>query len=191
MAQISRSRLWAGVAAVALAQTAVLGWMVWNRSSLLRTGREIVAEVIPVDPRDFFRGDYVVLGYTFSNVPDVGLPEGTSKGDAVYTTLKKAEGTKWDVASVAPAYPASVAPDQVVLKARVEYVYPGPEPGRLTGRLRYGIESYFVPEGTGLKIEQQVRDHKIDAVLAVSASGEVAIKGLIVDGKRVHDEPLL
>jgi uncharacterized membrane-anchored protein len=191
MAQFSRSRLWTGVAVVALAQTAVLGWMVWNRSSLLRTGREIVAEVIPVDPRDFFRGDYVVLGYTFSNVPDVGLPEGTRKGDAVYTTLKKGEGTKWDVASVASAYPASVSPDQVVLKARVEYVYPGPEPGRLTGRLRYGIESYFVPEGTGLKIEQQVRDHKIDAVLVVSASGEVAIKGLIVDGKRVHDEPLL
>jgi uncharacterized membrane-anchored protein len=191
MEQGSRNRLWLAVAAVALAQSAALGWMIWNRTALLQTGREIVAEVIPVDPRDFFRGDYVVLGYTFTNVPDAGLPDGTKKGDVVYATLKKGEGSKWDVAAITRGYPATVAPDQVVLKARAEYVYPGPTANQLTGRLTYGIESYFVPEGTGLKIEQQVRDHKIDAVLAVSQTGEVAIKGLIVDGKRVHDEPLL
>ncbi len=191
MKQSSPNKIWLAVAAVALAQSAVLGWMIWNRTTLLQTGREIVAEVIPVDPRDFFRGDYVILGYTFSNVPDVGLPAGTKTGDVVYTTLKKGDGSKWDVAAVTRDYPATVGPDQIVLKARAEYVYVGPQPNQLTGRLAYGIESYFVPEGTGLKIEQQVRDHKIDAVLAVSQTGEVAIKGLIVDGKRVHDEPLL
>jgi uncharacterized membrane-anchored protein len=190
MTRPTGAQVWLAVAVVALLQTAVLGWMVWNRSTLLQTGREIIAEVIPVDPRDFFRGDYVILGYTFTATPDATLPQGSQKGDVVYATLKRGEGTKWDVAAMSRDYPASVVDDQVVLKGRVEYAYPGAN-NTVTGRVRYGIESYFVPEGTGLELEKKVRENKIDAVLAVGPSGEVAIKGLVVDGQRVHDEPLL
>jgi uncharacterized membrane-anchored protein len=57
--------------------------------------------------------------------------------------------------------------------------------------MRYGIESYFVPEGTGRPLEQQVRDKKISAVLAVGRSGDVAIKALVIDGQRLAEEPPL
>ena len=59
------------------------------------------------------------------------------------------------------------------------------------GRLRYGIESYFVPEGTGRALEAHLREIRIEAVLAVGRDGDVAIKGLKVDGKLVAEEPLL
>ena len=36
---------WLAIGVVALIQTAVLGWMVVNRMSLLSSGREIVVEV--------------------------------------------------------------------------------------------------------------------------------------------------
>jgi len=36
-----------------------------------------------------------------------------------------------------------------------------------------------------------VRDKKISAVIAVNGSGEAAIKGLMSEGKRVYEEPLL
>ncbi len=182
-------RLVAGLI-VALAQTAVLGWLVWDRVSLLGHGREITVEVVPVDPRDLFRGDYVVLGYSFTRTGDITLPPGIKRGDPVFVTLKHGEGTRWDLAAVAASHPGAVDPSQVVLKGHVESAWPVPN-GSATGRVRYGIESYFVHEGTGRALEQSVRDGKIDAVLAVGSSGDVAIKALEVDGHRIHQEPAL
>jgi uncharacterized membrane-anchored protein len=82
-------------------------------------------------------------------------------------------------------------PSHVVLKGFVSYITnPVGNEGRKAS-VRYGIESYFVPEGTGRELEQQVLDKKISAVLAVGKSGEVAIKALVVDGKRLVEQPLL
>lgn len=182
-----------GLLLAATLQTLAIVWMVWGRVSLLASGREIVTEVIPVDPRDIFRGDYVVLGYGFSSGAEIALPEGVRKGDAVYATLRAAGPSKWELSSVADTYPGTVAGDEVVLKGRVDYVRDNALEGRTgtAGRLRYGIESYFVPEGTGLVLEEQVRDKRIEAVLAVGSGGDVAIKGLKVDGKLISQEPAL
>jgi len=87
-----RRNLWLAIAAVALGQAAVLGWMIWDRTSLLANGREVVLEVIPVDPRSLFRGDYVILGYDISRYK---LPPGTTppkRNDFFYVTLRKGEG---------------------------------------------------------------------------------------------------
>lgn len=180
------------IAVVALVQTAVLASMVYGRVALLRDGREIVAEVIPVDPRDIFRGDFVILGYGFSRA-EVPVPEGTVQGDTVYVTLKPgAAPEQWEVVSVAGSYPSQTGePENVVLKGIVNYISrPGEGEPPVAG-IRYGIESYFVPEGTGRELEQQVREKKISAVLAVGRSGDVAIKALVVDGQRLVEEPLL
>ena len=83
---------------------------------------------------------------------------------------------------------ARVDPANVVLKGRVDTVWPGAEGKPPNGRIRYGIESYFVPEGTGKEIESAVRDKKVRAVLAVGADGTAAIKALEVDGKRIHEQ---
>jgi len=40
-------------------------------------------------------------------------------------------------------------------------------------------------------LESKVREHKIDAILAVGADGSAALKGLVVDGERHVDPPLL
>ena len=76
---------WYAVAAVAAIQTAVLGWMVYDRVSLLRSGREMIADVLPIDPRDLFRGDYVIFGYSF-NSQHLVFPAGIRPGDHVYVT---------------------------------------------------------------------------------------------------------
>jgi uncharacterized membrane-anchored protein len=55
----------------------------------------------------------------------------------------------------------------------------------------YGIENFFVPEGTGHDLEKLVGERKLSALVAVDDDGNAAIKGLIVDGKRVYEEPLL
>ncbi|WP_295558019.1 GDYXXLXY domain-containing protein [uncultured Hyphomicrobium sp.] len=179
---------WLAVAIVAAVQTIALATIVYGRVSLLSNGREIVTEVIPVDPRDLFRGDYVILGYTFGQ-GEVTVPKGTNQGDKVYVTLKETTPEKWEVvgASTDYAHPADSA--QVVMKGIVSYVSMPPEGEQPKASVRYGIESYFVPEGTGRELEEKVRDKKISAVLAVGGSGDVAIKALVVDGQRVHQEP--
>lgn len=178
---------WLAVALVALIQTVALASMVYGRVALLRDGREIVAEVIPVDPRDLFRGDYVILGYAFGR-GQIPVPEGTSQGDKIYVTLKEAAPEQWEVVGASAIYETPADASHVVLKGIVDYVYRSQsEPIRAA--VRYGIESYFVPEGTGRELEKKVQEKKISAVLAVGSSGDVAIKALVVDGERVHQEP--
>ena len=79
------------------------------------------------------------------------------------------------------------------MRALVENAYPLTESttGESSGNVHYGIESYFVPEGTGKDLEKMVADKKIAAVIAVGANGKAAIKALMIDGQRVVEEPLL
>ena len=191
----TRRNLWIAVAVVALGQAAVLGWMIWDRTSLLSNGREVVLEVIPVDPRSLFRGDYVILGYDISRF---SLPPGAEPPNpkaAYYLTLKKKpDGDNWQVAGGANEQPANPQADEVVIKGRVDYVsQPSadkPQDPTIVG-LHYGIESFFVPEGTGRELEKMVGDKKISAVIAVDGGGNAAIKGLLSEGNRIYEEPLL
>ena len=190
----TRRNLWLAVAAVAVGQAVVLGWMIWDRTSLLSNGREVVLEVIPVDPRSLFRGDYVILGYDISRFK---LPPGATppkKNAPFYITLQKSQGDNWQVVGGANDPPAEAKPDEVVVKGRVEYVSrPSPEQTQepVVVGLQYGIESFFVPEGTGRELEKMVGEKKISALIAVDGSGNAAIKGLMSEGKRIYEEPLL
>jgi len=193
-APFTRRNLWLSIVAVALGQAAVLGWMIWDRASLLANGREVVLDVIPVDPRSLFRGDYVILGYDISRYT---LPPGTEvpqRGAPFYVTLRKGADDAWQAIAGSSTPPASIAADDVVIRGKVDYASAARQDSADTGpvvALRYGIESFFVPEGTGRELEHMVRDKKISAVVAVNGSGEAAIKGLMSDGKRVYEEPLL
>jgi uncharacterized membrane-anchored protein len=90
--------------------------------------------------------------------------------------------------------PSDVKPDETVIKGRVEYISrpPTDRPQDVSGvGLHYGIESFFVPEGTGRELEKLVGDKKISAVIAVDEDGNAAIKGLMSEGQRIYEEPLL
>src|SRR5689334_9543884 len=55
--------------AAALIQIALLAVMIIDRVQVLRDGVEVTLQTRPVDPRDFLRGDYVVLGYDITQLP--------------------------------------------------------------------------------------------------------------------------
>ena len=186
-----RCNLWLGIAGVAFVQAAVLGWMIWERAHLLATGREVVLEVVPVDPRSLFRGDYVILAYDMSRIDTPSAMPPPARGDDIYVALQKGDEGKWLVAGAGRDRPASTAADQVVLKGRVQYATTGSEQAPSQTGVRYGIESFFVPEGTGRELEALVREKKLSALVAVDGDGNAGIKGLVVDGKRVYEEPLL
>ena len=193
---MNKRNLFLALGAVAAGQLLFLSWMVWERVSLLKHGREIVLPVQPLDPRDMFRGDYVILGYPISTInhliaKDGALLEDFHTGSNIYVTMTPDAGTGWKMTAKSAAYPATVAPSDVVLKGRIENMWGGTDTGGFTLAARYGIENYFVPESTGAALEQQVREKKIEAVIAVGDNGKAAIKALMVDGKRIHEQPAL
>jgi uncharacterized membrane-anchored protein len=175
-------RVWPMLAGLAVLQTAALGAMVGDRIWLMRTGREVVVPVEPVDPRSLFRGDYVRLGFRFARA----IPEASEQviaSETIYVTLEKATDGSVAYKSVQKSHPGSVADNQFVLRATRNH--------RGWPRVRFGFESYFVPEGRGVELEKLATTSKLAVVLAVDGRGRAAIKGLVIDGKKVYDEPLL
>jgi uncharacterized membrane-anchored protein len=49
------------------------------------------------------------------------------------------------------------------------------------GALKFGIEAYYVQEGTGRRYEQAIRDRKLSAELAVTSGGQAALRGLRIE----------
>jgi uncharacterized membrane-anchored protein len=192
----AKSSLWTVLIVVAVVQSAALLKMVYDRDRLLKTGREITIPVQPLDPRDLFRGNYVTLGYDFTSLRKSSLAplidlEGYRAGSDVYVTLHPGAAGAWTVAALTAAYPRDVATGDVVIKGRVKSVWQSENKADALLTVRYGIEAYFVPEGTGRTLETEVREHKIEAIVAVDASGTAALKGLVIDGERHVDPPLL
>ena len=192
----SLSRIQIGVLAAAALQLGMLGYMVADRLWLLKNGREIVLPIIPVDPRDLFRGDYVTLSFPVSrlagNLADTTQP---IQSDKFYVTFDQGMDGAWTPSKITATMPANRAPNQVVLKAKERYGWGsfawGQSRNKETINALYGLERYYVAEGTGGKLENLARDKKLELVVAVDAKGNAAIKGINVEGKRIYDEPLL
>jgi uncharacterized membrane-anchored protein len=179
------------LAIVALAQTGVLGAMVVDRVRLLSSGREITLPIVPVDPRDLFRGEYVRLGYEVGRVPARLLDGPRPRHNApFYVVLEKKPDGAWAPVKISSSRPTETSPDRIVLRGRSLFGWPPTtSPNAMVG-VRYGIESYFVPEGDGKRLEALAREKRMAALIAVDARGNAAIKGLIIDGVLQYEEPL-
>jgi uncharacterized membrane-anchored protein len=191
VSRIPRAVLFVGAG---LVQVALIAVMVLDRVSILREGSEVKLKTQPVDPRDFLRGDYVVLNYDISSVraPELKDQPASGKHVNVYVRLApNAEGFHSAV-SVHREPVAVTAPDVVILGRVVSGANCGGDQRVFCDRLQlnYGIERYFVQEGEGRQVEQARRDGQVTIVASVTAAGRAAIKRLLVDGKPVYDEPL-
>ncbi len=185
-----RPRVWLAAILVCLLQTTPIAAIIVNRTVHLVHGREMVIGVIPVDPRDLLRGDYVRMNYTISSLPSslVRAPESVAPGTVVFVTLERQgqpQDGKWVPLAVSPVRPPAQETDNtMVLRGVTQWEW---RPDRI--RVEYGIESYFVPENTGHDLEKATRDGAVKAVISVTGDGKAAIKALIVAGTR-HDESL-
>jgi uncharacterized membrane-anchored protein len=168
-----------------------------QRASILRSGQEVRLEIVPVDPRALFRGDYVVLNYRIGTVdPPKDATTSFTRGQQVFVTLRPDASNKSKAVAISAERPA-VSGSDIVISGIVSS--PSTCPLNETGvrdcklgsnavGVRYGLESYFVPEGEGKKIEL-IQRPLLEVVAAVAPSGQAAIKRLLIDGNPVYDEP--
>jgi uncharacterized membrane-anchored protein len=177
---------------VALAQTGVLAGMVIDRARLIKTGREITLPIVPVDPRDLFRGQYVRLGYDISRVParltEEPLP---APNAAFFVTLEEQASGVWVPVKLDAIHAAGKFAEPHRSQGRTQggRLLEGANAPNGANFVRYGIESYFVREGEGPRLEKLARDKKLAARIAVDKSGNAAIKGLLIDGVLQYEEP--
>jgi uncharacterized membrane-anchored protein len=166
------------MALTALLWLGLMAGIVGTHELTLRTGQEVVLETRPVDPRDLFRGDYVVLSYAAGALDLASLPNDLrqpARGQSVYVTLDRS-GPRAVPAGVHAARPAQ-AP--VSLRGRITSVH-----GRRI-QVEYGIESYFVPEGRGRPLERAA-GKSLEVVARVDRDGRAAIETVRLNGIDVN-----
>ena len=158
--------------AAAIAQVGLLGSMILVESLPLMIGDRIVLKVNPVDPRDLFRGDYVILNYDFNRLP---IPElrntGTTWNDprvhydkAVYVPLERdTKSNNWTGKSASLSKPDGGK----YLRGRISADYRQP--------LQFGIEAYYVQEGRGKVLEKLRNSRKLLAEVAIAPWGQAKL----------------
>ena len=139
------------------------------------TSDRVRFEVIPVDPRDMMRGEYITIGYEFSRLPeDVTLIDERIKS---YKTKTNFNQKSIDV--------------YVTLKFNLkEDIYKGvffgstpPTKGRYlrgklnsNNRIEFGIEAFYLQEGKGQIYEQAIREKKLVAEVYLAPDGSAQMK---------------
>jgi len=168
--------------------------MVVDRVQVLRNGTEVKLQTGLVDPRDLLRGDYVVLGYDISQLPAGPLlnQPASSRTPMLFVKLAPNRDGLYEAVSVHTDAVAVTSPE-VLIRGRALYGASCGGSGKPAFcdklQLRYNLESYFVPQGEGKKLEQARNARKLTVVAAVLPSGRAAIKRLLVDGEPVYEEP--
>ncbi len=175
-----KRRIYLGV--VFLAQAVFFAGLLWYAN--LPFGPEAVEIVVrtePIDPRDYFRGDYVILNYEFSRRPE------SNGAGTVYAILEQdADSHLWKRVGWSDTLPERNRPDAKRAAIRGKYTK--------WQHIRYGIEKFFVEEGTGKEIENagnlwfftdsQPRQ-EVEVTLRVMPDGRAAVK----DVKLVDADP--
>lgn len=196
---MSKTRILIGIAIAVLFQTAVLAQMVWGQITLLSSPTEVVLKTTPIDPRDIFRGDYVILNYEISAFDGNKIPiaDSLESGDEAYVLLST-QGSTAKALKVLDTAPDDLGQDQAVIRGRVNYVLrdevttTSADCDDCTSIfISYPIDSYFVPEGTGTELEQYRDERALGVIVALNEEGDAAIKGLMIEGQKIYDEPLL
>ena len=105
--------------------------LIFQKESLLATGKPVLLELAPRDPRSLIQGDYMVLDYAISR--DRGWNLGESQDGHLVLRLDE-HGVGQFVRFHTPGTP--LAPDEFLLRYRVR-----------KRRVRLGAEAFFFQEG--------------------------------------------
>jgi len=166
---------------LAAAQIMVLVFMIAEQENIIKSGEKVILKCEPVDPRSLFSGDYVILNYTISSIDPKSVKvygEGDyKKHDYIYVALKKNSKTGLHDAAAVSGNILELKKDfPTVIKGRVRNSW------NLIN-IKYGVESYFVPQGKGLVIEKDLENVTVE--VSVTEKGESAITRLFISGKEV------
>ena len=143
----------------------IAGLTILYLSYPLLTGKTVILKTQPVDPFDFFRGQYLTIDYEISRV---NLPENTTEGRTIYVSLKEGDDKIWHADKVSLNKPDS----EVFIRGTAKQSWRG-------FAVEYGIEQYF--------FERDAHIPRMDSVrVKVDGSGQARIVELLMDGTALN-----
>ena len=157
-------------------QSAWVLYTVAVQERALSAGKAILLETERVDPRDLLRGDYLILNYKISSLPTNLFAPPVGKdlraGTKVYVALEpRGEFHAVTRASTNEFPPAA---GELLVKGRSTWARWNQTN---SVHVEYGLEKYFVREGTGNP------NGKLTVQAVVPSSGRASIKQVFLDGK--------
>jgi uncharacterized membrane-anchored protein len=147
----------------------VIGGLIYQQEKILQEGDSIILATRPVDPRDLFRGEYLILRYEIENDEKIQTAiarENVKDGEELLIQLSIGEN---GVASVI----AATAVDAI--NEPLEGLWIVGEVNRSGVRFP-SLEQFYVPEGAGLPIERLGNDLHVKVVLR---DGEARVTQLL------------
>ncbi|MBW3110234.1 GDYXXLXY domain-containing protein [Bacillus sp. MCCB 382] len=152
-----------GILFIICLQVGWIGYQVYSNETLLQNGETVILELEPVDPRSLLQGDYVELNYSISQLKDISIDDTRSvtivlrkntEGIHEYSGIYRFHG-KWNT-------PYKKKSGDVLLNGKVTSSWDN------NAQISYGIEHFFIPEGTGLNVQEKMKT----AVVNVSNKGD-------------------
>lgn len=142
---------------------AVLGVLIGRAELVVQTGTEWAVRIRGYDPRDLLRGQY--LQY---NIDWKMEGEDCTGGACCYCL--------WNSN---PGQPSPPEPSVRIISCADRQPCQSYFPVERESTLR----KYFIPEGEGARLEQEIRKHEAMLLLRVSSRGKVVITDLLLDRK--------
>ncbi|MBZ9965623.1 GDYXXLXY domain-containing protein [Mesorhizobium sp. BR1-1-2] len=192
---ITGKRLVISALVLALVQVGFLGWIIAGRAAILRNGKDVLLKIEPVDPRDLLRGDYVMLGYDISRIPVkmiANIPPGKLSSDdtSIVVRLKKDADGYWTPSTAwFGTAPTPAGADEADIRGHVAEGWDLRGEG-MTIAPDYGIERFYLPEGEGTAIQNDMRVRPFGIRLALARDGTAQIKALVDGDRTLFQEPL-
>jgi uncharacterized membrane-anchored protein len=151
-------------------------------------GNRVLLRIRPYDPTAPLRGDYLAITCDISSLPSSLFDYSPVKeGDVVYVRLEEGKDFARPISGKAVSRnrpTKGVFIRGVLTKSGSAFLsqLPTISPDDQHVQITYGIESYFVPEGSGRNLRWNGRDY---AVIALDRDGNATLTTVYVDGKPV------
>lgn len=186
--------------------------MIAKREHLLRSGMSVKLKCEPIDPRSLLSGDFVNLNYNISRIQRAEVKSFATKDyfrrhDTVYVALvNKDKKDFWDAVAYSDEYSTLTNISKYIIKGKLEntawevnveeiqYIHNKNYKSQknvyvkrihMPMRLTYGIEQYFVPQREGRKLERNISNAEVSVEVAITRSGQSALKKLFINNKEI------
>lgn len=140
----------------------------------LTTGRTVVLKVQPVDPYNVLSGYYTALSFDIGDVNAFPNAQVFPNGAWVYAIIQQRDDGIWTPALLAQELPANVAENRVALLGQIKY-----------GRIKFGIEEFYIPEAQRYVVGEDLRTNpdKARVEVKVDRRGHAALVRLKIEDR--------
>ncbi|MBL4598018.1 MAG: GDYXXLXY domain-containing protein [Rhizobiaceae bacterium] len=184
---MSRGKFLIAAILVALLQTAAIAGIMYKRAHEISTGQEVILESRFVDPRDLFRGHYVILNLNVGQLENATteIDFTFKRQEDVFVELEEGENGFWVARKLWHEIPSDHI--SVFIKGKILRT-----PLKKTDRyqINFPQDRYFAPKKRAKELEKFRRDQQLGVILSIAPNGAGYIKGITIAGDRIYDEPL-